>query len=343
MKKQQATEYMYASARVRALESYMVGQERLPALVDAKDKREVLVRLSEYGEIYHLSVPTHPGVDALALSQATEEMLLSLLTQAYREVWEAVPDIDVYRHFKYPYDCNNVKAVLKGEVRGADVGDMLFDFGSVSVHELTAAFSEERHTVLPTHMAKAVVDAKEAYAQTADPQVIDKILDRACYADMLESAERCGCDAICDWVREKIDLTNIMICLRILRLKRGETGKLFMKETLIEGGHLPLSFFEDAYDNGEDALLSSLGVRYDSFATEVASSDRSLATIEKLADDQYMRIVKRDAKVPFGAEVAGGYLVGWEMAVKNIRIILAAKDAGISADVVRERLRESYV
>ena len=45
----------------------------------------------------------------------------------------------------------------------------------------------------------------------------------------------------------------------------------------------------------------------------------------------------------FGAAVVGGYLVGCETSVKNIRIILAAKDAGLAPDVIRERIRVSYV
>ena len=41
MKKQQATEYMYASARISALETHMVGKERVGVLVEAKGRAEV--------------------------------------------------------------------------------------------------------------------------------------------------------------------------------------------------------------------------------------------------------------------------------------------------------------
>ena len=70
---------------------------------------------------------------------------------------------------------------------------------------------------------------------------------------------------------------------------------------------------------------------------------RSLAAVEKAADDLYMERVRKDAKIPFGSPVVGGYLVGWETAVKNVRIILAAKDAELSPAVIRERIRLSYV
>ena len=42
----------------------------------------------------------------------------------------------------------------------------------------------------------------------------------------------------------------------------------------------------------------------------------------------------------FGAEIAIGYIVALEYEVKNIRIILAGKDAGLSPEVIRERLRD---
>ena len=70
MKKQQATEYMYASARISALETHMVGKERVGVLVEAKGRAEVMARLAEFGEMYRLSVPTD-STDAEGLHKAT--------------------------------------------------------------------------------------------------------------------------------------------------------------------------------------------------------------------------------------------------------------------------------
>lgn len=344
MRKQQATEYMYASARLSALENRMVGRERINALLEAKGRTEVMAKLHEFGEAYRLSLPTDgAGIDGNAVSVATEEMLSGLLKTAFAEVNEAVPDATVYRHFAYPYDCNNVKALLKCSIRGADPEGILFDFGSVSAEALQTAVREGKYDLLPPAMAQGVAEAKEAYAKTGDPQLIDAILDRACYADMLASAEASGSEVLLRWVKTKIDLVNVMICLRILRMKRGDTGKRFMNQALLSGGYLDQSFFETAYASGEDALWQGLVGRYYSFTKAAHATDLSLSAVEKCADDYYMRVVREDARVPFGVEIAGGYLIGCETAVKNIRIILAGKDAGLSADVIRERVRESYV
>jgi V/A-type H+-transporting ATPase subunit C len=127
-------------------------------------------------------------------------------------------------------------------------------------------------------------------------------------------------------------------------MRRGEMGKIFMDTCLLDGGFLPVSFFDEAYDGGEEALWLDLHrSRYERFARAVEASDGSLSAIERCADNHWMTLVREGAKVPFGAEVAGGYLIGCETSVKNLRIILAAKDAGLSSDVLRERIRESYV
>ena len=75
----------------------------------------------------------------------------------------------------------------------------------------------------------------------------------------------------------------------------------------------------------------------------VEGDPRPLSLVERAADDCYMAMVRADARIPFGAAVAGGYLVGCETAVKNLRILLAAKDAGLPVDTLRERMRVSYV
>ena len=343
MKKLQATEYMYASARIRAMENRLVGRERIEVLVDSKSSGDVMAKLAEYG----LS-PANQGDGVVhaegAASDGREEMLLSFLKSACDEVWEAVPSSDAFAWFRYPYDCNNLKTVIKCQIRDIDPTDMLFDFGTVTAEETVARLTENKLDAFSPALAAAVGEAKEAYAKTGDPQQIDAILDKACYDDMLAVASAAGNETILGWIKAKIDLVNAMMCLRILRMNRGETGRIFMDTCLLEGGFLPLSFFDEAYTGGEEALWVGLNrSRYERFARAVEGTDSSLSAIERCADNHWMTLVRDGAKVPFGAEVAGGYLIGCDVCVKNLRIILAAKDAGLSSDVLRERIRESYV
>lgn len=347
MKKLQETEYMYGSARVRALENHIVGRERMNTLIEARSVNEVLTRLAEYG-LTVKAEETAPGqkrsAQGTAQSAMQEQMLLDVLKEAYAEVEHSAPEPAVFAPFRYPYDCNNIKAAVKCRIRGIPADVMLFDFGTVPASDVERVLEEKHYDVYPPAMAAAIPAAEEAYAKSRDPQQIDAILDAACYADMLAVFTEAGNPVLIDWLRAKIDLTNLMICLRIIRMRRGTIGRMFLQNSLLPGGTWGKEFFLAAYDGGEDALWASLPkTRYAHLGEAAARSDKSLSAVERIADDEWMALVRQGAKVPFGAPVLGGYLIGCEVSVKNIRIILAAKEAGLDKAVIRGRVRESYV
>ena len=89
--------------------------------------------------------------------------------------------------------------------------------------------------------------------------------------------------------------------------------------------------------------MSSLrGTRYAPLC-DVEGEPPALRDLERTADDCLMALVKPAARLPFGAPVAVGFLYGWETAVKNLRILLAAHAAGWDTAAIRERSRLSYV
>ena len=341
MKKIQPTEYMYASARIRALENRMVGRERLERLVEARSSEEVMDRLAEYGLSPAESADSSLGVEDVGVIR--DGMLTSALRRAYDEVETSVPDPAVFRYFRYPYDCNNLKAAIKCAIRGISAEDLLFDFGTVPADEVEGLLREGKFDKFPPAMAAAIPAAREAYDKTGDPRRIDTMLDRACYEDMLTAATATGEEVLATWLRIRIDLTNILMTLRLLRMQMGFVGGEFLTESLLPGGTLPANFFTTAYEAGEDGLWGSLKRTPYEKLIRVEGDSRPLSAVEKAADDLYMEQVRKDARTPFGVPVVAGYLVGWEVAVKNIRIILAAKDAELSSAVIRERIRLSYV
>ena len=324
MRKIKETEYMYASARLRMLENRMVGRERVEALCDARTGAEVRARLAEYG----IAVGGEPGA-------GEEAVLPGILRDAYDEVASCVPDAAVFDWMRFPYDCNNLKMALKCHIRqlsGEETAGLLFDFGTV-----------------PAADVLTLSDAREAFAKSGDPRQIDLRLDRACYRAMLAAATATGEPMLAGWVRAKIDLVNVMITLRILRLSLGASAGQFLEEALLSGGSLDPDFFRAALGEtgGEDNLLWRLRTTrqplLEGLVRRMEKTDKSLSALEKCCDDTHMELVRHDARVPFGVGVPGGYLYGWETAVRNIRIILAAREAGLTPAQTRERVRESYV
>ena len=252
MRKIKETEYMYASARLRMLENRMVGRERVEALCDAKTGAEVRARLAEYG----IAVGGEPGA-------GEEAVLPGILRDAYDEVASCVPDAAVFDWMRFPYDCNNLKMALKCHIRqlsGEETAGLLFDFGTVPAADVLTLIGSETPAPelagrVPPELLEALSDAREAFAKSGDPRQIDLRLDRACYRAMLAAATATGEPMLAGWVRAKIDLVNVMITLRILRLSLGASAGQFLEEALLPGGSLDPDFFRGG--RGQPALASA--------------------------------------------------------------------------------------
>ncbi|MBP3370206.1 MAG: V-type ATPase subunit [Clostridia bacterium] len=324
------TEYMYSSARIRVLETRIATRERLRHIADADSSEAVMSQLGDFG--FGAS-----GTEATERESALEGALLN----GYSEI-ESMECAGVVDFWRYQYDANNIKAVIKCASRGVDPESMLSALGTVSVERARDAFNTKDYSVFPKNIAAAIPEAEEAFAATSNPQKIDFIIDRACFADMLDSAQRSGIALAQKLVRAKIDLVNIMVTLRVLRMNLGVVAQGILDEAYIDGGSYDKDFFISALGDGEEELATRLlRGEYESLAAAMLDG-ATLGVLERRVDDILMGIAKEARYVSFGAEIAIGYIVALEYEVKNIRIILAGKDAGLSADVIRERLRDCY-
>lgn len=325
------TDYLYISARIRAMENSLVGREKLNSLAELKSVAEITAALAPFG---FAPVLREDG------SEDTEEMLETALRNGFAAVSAVCPQPRIFAFLQYPYDCNNIKAILKCAVRGISPDGMFTDVGTVPVEQLKTCMAEERYGELPPHMAAAIPEAREAYAKTKNPQEFDLLLDRACFADMAKSAE--GLPFARAAVARRADLVNLMTCLRLLRMGATYPMRAALFRALVPGGTLDERFFTEAFDGGESRLVDLVAMTPYAPIFEVAG-ERTLAAVEKEADNLYLELLRTAKSVPFGAEVPIGYLAGLEASVKNLRILLAGKAAGLSADIIRGRLRNSYV
>ena len=325
------TEYLYSSARVRALEGTLIGADKLEAAImskDASETEDIIRRLSDGDE------------------KAAGDALTARIGKAYAFIESISPDDGSVSFLRYGYDCNNIKAVLKCALKEKDPDDMLFSYGSVPAEKIKEMAVTLDFSPLPENMRGAAREAYEEYAKSGDPQIVDIILDKACFADMLRAALAFGEDFIIDLVKTKIDLTNIMMCVRICRMGRGERELALLSESLIDGGKLGGdALYSAAVDGGENALSALLATTDYARIAELFGENvgAALSDIECASDNHYMEVTRRAKYIPFGVSVLCAYLVATEYEVKNLRIILAGKLAGLSPEVIKKRVRLSYV
>ncbi len=329
-------DYLFGSANIRTLENAIIGRERIEKLLNTKTVDEAWSLLSNWG--VHI---VYNGEDGKPLR---EETLLGILKGAYARLCELAPDADALRLWLYPYDCNNLKAAQKAFIRGIDPTSMLFDFGTLPATDIVKMVAAGNYEGLPANMQASALAAMDEYAKTKNPQVIDLILDKACWRDMLAAAQLSGEAFVIRLVQTRIDLLNTMIALRILRMNSGEVGKVLFADAFLEGGKLSFAHMNECLANGEEALWSFLyRTEYSAFAQSFAKSDKTLSSAEKLADNYWMSLILENKFIPDGLEVMIAFLAAHEYEVKNLRILLSGKEAGIVTATIRERIRDSYV
>lgn len=327
------TDYLAISARIKAMETGLLTRERMEQVLEARSQEEAVKILQECG-YPELDARSPEAMDA-ALSAAREATLSDLAGGA--------PDPRYIDVFKLKYDYHNIKAVLKAAAMNTSPDSMLMDMGRVPAAVLKEAVLTGRLDELPESLAAAAAEAKDVLDGTRDPQLSDIALDRRCYQEMAAVAEETGSAFLAGYVRIQIDAANLRSLVRTLRM--GKSGD-FLKTVLLEGGGIGTDAVLAAANAGGSGLAELYGPTALASAAEAGAEalhGGPLTAFEKLCDDAVGEYLAGAQFVPFGEAPLLGYLAARETEYTNIRILLMGRGAGLSADVIRSRLRSSYV
>lgn len=332
-KKIKDTDYLAISARIRGMENSLLTRERMEQILDARTDDEAVKILQECG--YPELDPTHPEAMDAALSAAREATLADLADSA--------PDPRYIDIFKLKYDYHNAKALLKASAMGMDPGRLLMDMGRVSAAELQEAVQTSNFENLPTRLAAALTEAKEVLDTTRDPQLSDIVLDRWYYKDMDDVAEDTGSAFLRGYVRVQIDAANLRALVRTIRMGKNAD---FLRGVLFEGGEIaPDEILRVSAAGGSGIVELYAPTPFQAAAEAGAEALRggAMTEFEKLCDDAVGEYLAGAQFVPFGEAPLLGYLAARETEYTNLRILLLGRSTGLSADVVRSRLRASFV
>jgi V/A-type H+-transporting ATPase subunit C len=329
------TDYLFSSARVKSVEKNMLSLSRAEKMIDAKTIEDALNVLYDCDYGY--------GNDRVA-AKDFEKLLGEEHKKTYDFIMSIAPDLNDFKIFLYTYDYHNLKVIMKSEYLGIDATSSLVDTGSIELNILKYAVKERDFTELTENMEKALKEIIEDFPINRDPQIIDIILDKYLFDDMLKAAVNINNRFIEDYFRKKIDIINLKT---YVRLKKMDKSWDFFSKVYVNGGNISEQTFIKSYDEPFDKFaeeLSAFGFK-DIFleGIEALAETGMFTSLEKLFDNKLMEHVKSAKYVPFGIEPLAGYLIAKENEIKIARIILAGKLTGIPSELIRERMRETYV
>ncbi|MPM27429.1 V-type sodium ATPase subunit C [bioreactor metagenome] len=330
--KQKDTEFLTISARIKAKEVQLLDTATAEKLIEADSMEEVVKLLGDKG--YETSGLTGCEPDFLSrLIAADRAQVAALIAAAGKGLFDL---------FLYPNDYHNIKVALKNELTD-EPRDIFTTGGSVPTEVMKAAVETRSFEALTPLMAEGIEEAAKAARDTGNPQFVDIVLDRYCYRDMAQAAEKIGSPFLTGYVRQMVDVANVK---SLLRLRRMGKPYEFAARVFFDGGSVEAEKFAQAYGAADEELpgmLCDAGIFCKQAIEELGGGEGGMAAFELYCDNYLMEYIKTAKYIAFGAEVPAAYLLAKETEYKVISIILAGKAAHLAGDTIRERVRSLYV
>lgn len=332
-KKIKDLDYLTISARIKAMENQLLGRERMDRMLEARSDEDAVKVLQECG-YPEFSTDTPEEIDTALLS-AREAVM--------QDLGDSAPDPRYLDVFRLKYDYHNAKALLKAKAMGQDPERMLTGLGRIPAKTMAEAVESRDLNGLPPLLAAAVEEASEVLETTRDPQLCDIVLDRWSYRDMMAVAEETGSEFLRGYVRASIDAANLRALVRTLRMGKNAD---FLSGVLFEGGDVDsrsILTVAGAAGAGLAELYAPTALKDAAEAGAAALSGGPLTEFEKLCDDAVSGYLAGSLLIPFGEAPLVSYLAARETEYTNLRILLMGRKAGLAPEVIRSRLRASFL
>ena len=329
-------QFIQVIPRLRVLETRLLDKAKIDRMIDSNSADEALKTLRETEYANLMANVKRP--------EDYEEVLREELKRVYHEMYKMSPSKEVIDIMSIKYDYHNIKVILKGRFLNKDLSDILIQVGRTETAKLKSILDNEELVDLNPIMRNGIEETIVDFNSKKDPQRIDIILDRYMYEEIKSIAKGLEDEFTSNYIKALIDLTNIKT---LLRVKKQNKGREFLLSVVIDGGNIDkdmlLVLLTDSTENIPSKLSHTNYVNILKAGVEDYSKTNSAGLLEKLVDNYIMDMMKDAKMIPFGCEPLLSYIYAKETEIKVIRIIMVGKLNNITAEVIRERLRDVYV
>ncbi len=333
------TRYAYITGRVRALEARLLDKLKIERMIAATSARASLSELEEtdYG----------PYISQLKDINNFEDLLYDELKRLYSFIDKGSLDKELTDLFRLRYDFHNLKVFLKNKFKEKPLPLEklpLIDLGTIEPLKIGEA----------KEFLQIQKEATRAFEENKNPQDIDIVLDKGYYNLCLEEARESENEFVIDLFRIEINLINVKTFFRCRTLKRDKDffSRVFIPacqspegDSLMagrEGGTLAKQLFLEFYEKEESAFLRTIS--FTPYAKAIMGYEKEgLKGLELSCDNFLLECIKKTKFITAGLEVLIAYLIAKENEIKLLRSVLTGKINEIPAQMIRERMRETFV
>lgn len=351
----QKSKYLYITGRLRVKETRMFNAIDLERMIDAPNAKESFRVLND----------TDFSDNLLEIPEGKLENFQKVLDEELHDVRrflkQNVLDENIIRYLALKYNFSNLKILLKEKLFEEAKSETESDLATANREFLKECIEYElpkrkrtrktkrrkvalKDLKLVYHLAvKEVLDYYENNPEDKNPAMIDLVLDKHYYAELLRWAKFFSSNFIKNYIVAQIDLQNI---LTFLRIKRDERDKDILELAVIDGGKIKKDIFkismEKSFDHFKKELEKTDYYKDLKSGWDFYIQNNEFWMLERDADNILVRLLKKSKNITYGPEVAFAYLWGKHNVVRNIRIIMLAKINNIESKLIKERVREIY-
>ena len=315
-------EYIYAVARIRCKEGKLFGSKHIEQMISMSDIDSIKRFVSENG-----------------WSASTEDDMFSA---EQKELWtlmsELVDDLSCFDFLRVDKDFHNLKASVKGVYAEQPPHSMFVYGGLIDPEIIYKAVRDKDYELLPEYLREAAALSHSSLLQTADGQLCDLILDKACLDTVYSMGNKSSDKVVREYCELFVASANIKIAVRGLKLSRSYD---FILKSMTECESLNIRMLALSATKSQDDICTYL--LSTDYKTAVPFIKESLSAFEKWCDNYLMEKMKEYKSDPFSLAPLVAYIFAKETEIKAVRLILTAKANRLDDSVIRERIREMYV
>lgn len=331
MKKEQ---FIQSSATTRVYEKNLITNTQLNRMIDMKTTQDILNYLSD--TVYKESI------NKLKRKEDYEDILSKELIRVYGLMKNISPDRRIVEFLEQKYVYHNLKTLVKEVIQDEDYSNIYIDIGGLNIIKLKKDLID--NVKREDREYKDLKEAYDLYKNTKNPQIIDISLDKAYFLNLYNRALDMNYEFFIKYIKTRIDFMNIKSLMRAYYQKKDME---FLDNVLIDHGYIKkdeyLSYLQKPLEADSSLFKSSDIYYYVRSAIEAKDINKTMGAFEKTIDNYLTDLIRDKKKDTYGPEIIFSYIVGKETEIKNLRIILTAKENDLPLKFIKERVRNSYV
>jgi vacuolar-type H+-ATPase subunit C/Vma6 len=317
--------FIYANGRISGEETALLDQRMWQMLISAGDEEEVLRLLGDtwYG--------------AFMQYRSMEECFIKAMEATEEELLELSEDERLVRGILHRRDVRNARYIWKNTLFGEDAGGEveIERPGLVDTETLKRAVtSDEAREELPPLFTRTMEDLLEL--EDGDLSGFDRRMDRLAAEVELEELTDIN-QGFRTFVMTHIEQKNVLIAGRC---STDQVSRHEMRDLLLPGGFHSTDEIAAAYQRGTLKELMAETPGFDDIASALgeAMEEGSFYRFERECDRRLLELLQKGSFPVFGPSPLAAFVIRREMEINHLRLLLAAKSAGVSQDRLKSRL-----